>query len=105
MTKLGRRVLIGLAVLAVVLLIYVALPFGEALLLAAVLAAVFSPWYEKLARKLGQRRALAGGLFLTAVVFAVVLPIAGLIFAVAQQADEAVGADKHGIAGHQFQVG
>ena len=90
MTKLGRRVLIGLAVLAVVLLIYVALPFGEALLLAAVLAAVFSPWYEKLARKLGQRRALAGGLFLTAVVFAVVLPIAGLIFAVAQQADEAL---------------
>lgn len=89
MTELGRRVLIGLAVVAVALLLYVAFPFAEALLIAAVLAGVFSPWFERLAGKLGQRRTLAGGLFVTAVVFAVVLPIAGLIFAVAQQADDA----------------
>ena len=90
MTELGRRVLVGLALVAVVLVMYVAMPFGEALLMAAVLAAVFSPWYEGLAGRLGQRRTLAGGLFVAAVVFAIVLPIAGLIFAVAQQADDAL---------------
>jgi predicted PurR-regulated permease PerM len=90
MTELGRRVLIGLALLAVVLLLYVALPFAAALLVAAVLAGVFSPWFERLAEGLGRRRTLAGGLFVTAVVFAVVLPLAGLTFAVAQQAEDAL---------------
>ena len=89
MTELGRRVLIGLAVLAVILLSQVALPFAEALLMAAVLAAAFSPAFERLATKLGQRRSLAGALFLTVVIFALVLPVVGLVLAVAQQADDA----------------
>ena len=90
MTLLGRRVLIGLAVLSVLLLALVMRPFFEALLLAAVLAAAFSPWYERLARKLGQRRTLAGGLFILAIVFALVLPIVGIALAIAQQAEDAI---------------
>lgn len=89
MTDLGRRVLIGLAVLAVVLVIWISYPFAEALLMAAVLASAFSPWFERFAAKLGNRRTLAGGLFVAGVVFALVLPIGGIIMAVAQQADDA----------------
>ena len=89
MTEMGRRILIGLAFLAIALVLYVASPFASALLLAAVLAGAMSPLYERLAASLGQRRSLAGALFVTAVVFALLLPIAGLIFAVAQQADDA----------------
>ena len=89
MTEMGRRILIGLAFLAIALVLYVASPFASALLLAAVLAGAMSPLYERLAVSLGQRRSLAGALFVTAVVFALLLPIAGLIFAVAQQADDA----------------
>ncbi|MBK5255685.1 MAG: AI-2E family transporter [Vicinamibacteria bacterium] len=89
MTELGRRVLIGMAVLAVVLTLYVALPFAEALLMAAVLASAFSPWFERLARRLKQRRMITAGLFVTAVVFALVLPVVAMVLAVAQQADDA----------------
>ncbi len=89
MTDLGRRVLIGLAVLSIILLLWVALPFAEALLMAAVLASTFSPGFERLAAKIKQRRTLAGAIFVTAVVFALVLPVVGLILAVAQQADDA----------------
>ena len=89
MTEMGRRILIGLAFLAIALVLYVASPFASALLLAAVLAGAMSPLYERLAVSLGQRRSLAGALFVIAVVFALLLPIAGLIFAVAQQADDA----------------
>ncbi|MEO8361318.1 MAG: AI-2E family transporter [Vicinamibacteria bacterium] len=88
MTELGRRVLIGLAILAVVLVLYVASPFAEALLLAAVLATAFSPWFEKVARALGQRRTVAGALFVTAVVFVLVLPLVSIVLAVAAQADD-----------------
>lgn len=89
MTELGRRVLIGLAVLAVVLVLYVALPFAEALVMAAVLASVFSPWYEGLARRLKGQRAIAAALVVTAVVFALVLPFSAIVLAIAQQADDA----------------
>lgn len=89
MTEMGRRILIGLAILAIALVLYVASPFASALLLAAVLAGAMSPLYERLAAFFKQRRSLAGALFVTAVVFALLLPIAGLIFAIAQQADDA----------------
>jgi predicted PurR-regulated permease PerM len=91
MTEMGRRILIGLAILAVALVLYVASPFAGPLLFAAVLAGAMSPLYERLAAALGQRRTIAGALFVTGVVFVVLLPIAGLIFAVAQQADDAFG--------------
>lgn len=43
MTDLGRRVLVALAVLAVLLVRYLLLPFAEALLMAAVLASTRPP--------------------------------------------------------------
>jgi predicted PurR-regulated permease PerM len=89
MTETGRRILIGLAILAIGLVLYVAWPFASAILLAAVLAGAMSPLYERLAAVLRQQRSLAGGLFVAAVVFALLLPVAGLIFAIAQQADDA----------------
>lgn len=89
MTLLGRRVLIALAILSLLLVLAVLQPFAEVLLLAAVLASVFSPWFEKLATRLGQRRTLAGAVFLALVVFALVLPVSGVVLTVAQQADEA----------------
>ncbi len=91
MTEMGRRILIALAILAVALVLYVASPFAGPLLFAAVLAGAMSPLYERLASRLGQRRTIAGALFVTGVVFVVLLPIAGLVFAVAQQADDAFG--------------
>jgi predicted PurR-regulated permease PerM len=89
MTELGRRVLVGLAILAVVMVLYVASPFAEALLMAAVLASAFSPAFERLAVRLKQQRTLAGALFVALVVFALVLPVVGLTLAVAQQAEDA----------------
>lgn len=89
MTELGRRVLIGLAILATCLVVYVASPFAEALLMGAVMAAAFSHAFEHLAVRLGQRRTLAGALFLAIVIFALVLPVVGIVLAVAQQADDA----------------
>lgn len=75
MTEMGRRILIGLAILAVALVLYVASPFAGPLLFAAVLAGAMSPLYERLASALGQRRTIAGALFVTDVVFVVLLPI------------------------------
>jgi predicted PurR-regulated permease PerM len=91
MTDLGRRVLIGLAVLALILVVYVALPLAEPLLVAAVLASAFSPWFERLARTLRQRRPLAAAFFVAAVGVTFVLPLAGIVLAVAQQAEDALG--------------
>jgi len=89
MTEMGRRILIGLAIVAIALVLYVASPFAGPLLFAAVLAGALSPLYERLASLLVQRRTIAGALFVTGVVFTLLLPIAGLIFAVAQEADDA----------------
>jgi predicted PurR-regulated permease PerM len=90
MTELGRRVLIGLAIASLILLGYVAAPFGEAILMAAVLAAAFSRPFERLTIRLGGRRVLAAGFVVTMVVFALVLPVIGIVLAVAQQADDAI---------------
>jgi len=89
LTELGRRILIGIALLAVILVLWVASPFAEVLLFAAVLAGAMSPLFERFASALGQRRSLAGALFVSAVVFALVLPVLGVVLSVAQQADDA----------------
>lgn len=89
MTELGRRVLIALSILSLLLVAAVMQPFAEVLLLAAVLASVFSPSFERLAAALGQRRTIAGALFLALVIFALVLPVSGVVLTVAQQADDA----------------
>ncbi len=89
MTDLGRNILIGMTALSVALVLYLASPFAESLLMAAVLASTFSPWFEALARLLKQRRTLAGLLFLAAVTFVIVLPMVSTTLALAQQAEDA----------------
>ena len=89
MTELGRRVLMGLALLAIVLLAYVAWPFAEALLLAGMLASALFPLFRRFSKRLKGRRVLAGVLFVLGVVVTLVLPVVGVILAVAQQADDA----------------
>lgn len=89
MSELGRRILIGLALLAIALVLVVVAPFAEVLILAAVMAAALSPLYERLASWFRQQRSLAGAVFVAAVVFALVLPVVGVVLAVAQQADDA----------------
>lgn len=89
MSELGRRILIGLALLAIMLVLVVAAPFAEVLLMAAVMAAAMSPLYERLAKWFRQQRAVAGAVFVAAVVFAIVLPVVGVVLAVAEQADDA----------------
>lgn len=77
-TRVARAVLVLLAILAVALLLYVALPFGTALFLAAVLAGALAPWMEWLSRWLGGRRRIAAGLLTVAVLVAVVGPLSAL---------------------------
>lgn len=89
MTLIGRRVLIALAIVSLLLVGAVIWPFIEVILLAAVLASVFSTWFEKLAAALGGRRTIAGALFLAIVIFVLVLPVSAVILTVAQQADDA----------------
>jgi len=74
--KTAHRILVVLAVLAILLVAFVFSPFATALLLAAVLAGALHPWMERLAHALGGRRAIAGGLLTFAVLAAVVVPIA-----------------------------
>lgn len=89
MTDLGRRVLVALAVLAVLLVGYLLLPFAEALLMAAVLASTLSPTFERLARRLRGKRTVAGALVVAGVVLIVVLPVVVTTLTAAQQAEDA----------------
>lgn len=84
-----RFVLLMLA-LAVVLTALVIRPFWSAFFLAAVLAAAFRPWMERLARRLRGRRQLAAAVLTLLVVLALILPIAGLGAVLVNQALEAV---------------
>ena len=88
MTELGRRVLVALATLAVLLVGYLLSPFAEALLMAAVLASTLSRPFERLAGRLKGRRNLAATLVLAGVILTVVLPVATVTLVAAQQAEE-----------------
>ena len=90
MTLLGRRILVGLAVLAVGLVAYLAYPFASALLVAAVLAAALAPWCERIAVRLKGRRRLAAALVTTTVTLLLAVPVVGLALTFAQQSVEAV---------------
>jgi predicted PurR-regulated permease PerM len=89
-TLLGRRILVGLALLAVGLVAYLAYPFASALLVAAVLAAALAPWCERIAVRLEGRRRLAAALVTTMVTLLLAVPVVGLALTFAQQSVEAV---------------
>jgi predicted PurR-regulated permease PerM len=64
--------------LALVLLWAIVRPFWSALLLAAVLAGIFSGWHRRLAEKLGGRGGIAAGLLTLLVLLAIVIPFGGI---------------------------
>lgn len=74
-----------LTVLATWLLSRVIRPFAPALFIAAVLAGAVSPIYERLARKMGDRRLLASGVATLTVLLVVILPLAWLAVVLAQE--------------------
>ncbi len=76
-SRTARAVLVLLTVLAVGLLLYVALPFGTALFVAAVLAGALAPWMERLSALL-RRRSIAAGVLTVGVLVAVVAPLSAL---------------------------
>jgi predicted PurR-regulated permease PerM len=74
---------------ATLLIVAVAFPLWRPLLVAAVLAGVLSPLYEKSVARLGGRRSLAAGLFTAATIVLILLPLAVLATIAVR---EAVGA-------------
>jgi predicted PurR-regulated permease PerM len=79
-----------MVLLAVVLTALIIRPFWAAFFVAAVLAAAFRPWMEKLSAKFRGRRHLAAAILTLVVLLAIVLPIAGLGTVLVTQAIEAV---------------
>lgn len=86
----ARVTLIALAVLAVVLVCFVAYPFAGAILFAAVLAGSVAGPVERLARRLGGRPIVAATLATAAVALLIVLPVALLVGFVTREAVDAV---------------
>ena len=71
--------MITLAVIAVLLLARILYPFAAALVMAAVLAAVIGPRFERFALRLGGRREIAAALCTLAVAVLIVAPLAWVI--------------------------
>jgi predicted PurR-regulated permease PerM len=82
------RTILTLATGALVLA--VALPLWQPLLVAAVAAAAVIPWYDRATRALGGRRQLAGAVFVVALVVIVLLPVAWVVSVAVREAIEAV---------------
>ena len=86
----ARAVLVILVVLSVLLLAWVISPFAGAFFIAAVLAGVLYPLFDRLQRRFRGRRNLAAGLITGLVVLALVLPTGGLTALIVKEAVEAV---------------
>jgi predicted PurR-regulated permease PerM len=80
MTENGatRRAEVVMVLLAAVLVGIVTAPIWRPLFVAAVVAGVFSPLYERLCKRLGGRRSLVAGLFTAATVLLILIPLAAL---------------------------
>src|SRR5215208_6426643 len=72
------RLLVFLVLAALALTLAVAAPFWEALVWAAVTAAVLRPIMEGLSRRLGGRRQAAAAILVVAVVALVLVPVAAI---------------------------
>ncbi len=73
----STRVFAALVILSVLLVGVIIYPFAEAIFLACVLAAVFSPLQERLSRRFRGRRALAAGVLTTLVILLLLVPASG----------------------------
>jgi predicted PurR-regulated permease PerM len=76
-TRTAHAALVILAVLALLLLLTIALPFATPLFLAAVLAGAVGPWMERLSEALGGRRKAAAAILTALVVIAFLGPLSG----------------------------
>jgi predicted PurR-regulated permease PerM len=81
----ARGVLIVLAAAALYLLYLIIWPFWKALFLAAVLSGALHPWYERLGKRLGDRRQVAAWLVTALVLLVLVVPTLTLTFAMGGQ--------------------
>jgi len=76
----------------------VVLPLWRPLLVAAVLAGVLSPLYEKMVRRMGGRRSLGAALFTAATVILILIPIAAIVTIAVHEAAGAIGVVRSTIA-------
>jgi predicted PurR-regulated permease PerM len=84
-----RRAEVVLVAIAAVLLAIIAWPIWRPLLVAAVLAGVLSPVYERAVRRLGGRRSLVAGAFTAASIVLILLPLTALAAVVVSEAANA----------------
>ena len=89
--RTAHAVFVILAILAVVLLVDIVLPFAMSLFVAAVLAGALSPWTARLASALGGRRSIAALLLTVSVLVAVVGPLSALTAIVVPQVQSGIG--------------
>ena len=89
---LGRKSLYRGALVFVsgALVLAVALPLWQPLLVAAVLAAAVIAWHDRLSRALGGRRQLAAALLVAALVFLVFAPLAWVVSVAVREAIQAI---------------
>ena len=83
---------------ATLLIAAVVFPMWRPLLIAAVLAGVLSPIYEKLVKRLGGRRSLCAALFTAATVVLILIPLALLATIAIREAVGAIGLVRSTIA-------
>jgi predicted PurR-regulated permease PerM len=74
----ARRVFTVLIVLSLVLLALVVQPFAKSLFFAAVLTGALYPLYERLRKRLKNRRNLSASILCTAAVLALLMPVGGV---------------------------
>ena len=93
-----RRAELVLVTAATLLIALVIWPLWRPLLIAAVLAGVLSPLYEKVVVRLGGRRSLVAGLFTAATVVLLLIPLGLLATIAIREAIEAVSVVRNTIA-------
>ena len=89
-TVAKRRAEIFLVALGAVLVAIIVWPLWRPLLIAAVLAGVLTPLYERAVKWMGGRRSLAAGLFTAATVLLILIPLTALTIVAIREAIDAV---------------
>ena len=87
--------MLGFLVFALVLGFVLIEPFLHTLIISSALAIIFSPVYNKLDNALKGRSALAAGLTVVIIVFALILPLAFLVWGLVTQGMESLTAISH----------
>ena len=91
----AETILVGAATALIIAVIW---PLWRPLLVAAVLAGVLSPLYEKAVARMGGRRSLGAALFTAATVVLILIPFALLVMIAIHEALDAVTLVRHTVA-------